>query len=93
MVTSHDAFGYFGAAYGLEFKAPQGLSTESEASAKDIAALIEQIREEGISAVFVESISDNRLMEQIASETGATIGGTLYPGALSGADGPAPSLR
>ncbi len=91
VVTSHDAFGYFGKAYGLEFKAPQGLSTESEASAKDIAALIEQIRDENISAVFVESISDNRLMEQIANETGATIGGTLFTGSLSTQDGLAPT--
>ncbi|MEM9967197.1 MAG: zinc ABC transporter substrate-binding protein [Pseudomonadota bacterium] len=88
-VTSHDAFGYFAAAYDLTFKAPQGLSTESEASAADVASLITQIREEGISAVFVESITDNRLMEQIANETGATIGGTLYSDALSGEDGPA----
>ena len=84
VVTSHDAFQYFGRDYGLTFLAPQGLSTESEASAQDIAHLIEQIRTEGIAAVFVENIADPRLMEQIANETGATIGGTLYPGALSG---------
>jgi len=89
IVTSHDAFGYMGAHYGLTFEAPQGLSTEAEASAADVAELITQIREEGISAVFVETITDNRLIEQIASETGATIGGTLYSDALSGADGPA----
>ena len=89
VVTSHDAFGYFAAAYDLTFEAPQGMSTESEASAADVAALITQIRAEGISAVFVESITDNRLMQQIANETGATIGGTLYSGALSGPDGPA----
>jgi zinc/manganese transport system substrate-binding protein len=91
VVTSHDAFQYFGRDYGLTFLAPQGLSTESEASAKDVARLIEQMREEGISAVFVENITDARLLEQIARETGATIGGTLYPGALSGPDGPAPT--
>ncbi len=89
VVTSHDAFGYFAAAYGLTFEAPQGLSTESEVSAADVAALITQIREENISAVFVESIADNRLLEQIANETGATIGGTLYSDGLSEADGPA----
>ena len=89
VVTSHDAFGYFGEAYGLSFIAPQGLSTESEVSAADITRLIMQIREENISAVFVESIADNRILEQIASETGATIGGTLYTGALSNEDGPA----
>ncbi len=89
VVTSHDAFGYFAARYGLTFEAPQGLSTESEPSAADVAELIEQIREEGITAVFVETITDNRLLEQIARETGATIGGTLYSDALSGPDGPA----
>ena len=89
VVTSHDAFGYFAARYELRFEAPQGMSTESEASAKDVAALITQIRKEKISAVFVETITDNRLMEQIVRETGAKIGGTLYSDALSGSDGPA----
>lgn len=91
IVTSHDAFQYFGRDYGLTFVAPQGLSTESEASAQGVARLIEQMRDEGISAVFLENIADSRLLEQIASETGASIGGTLYPGALSGPDGPAPT--
>ena len=91
VVTSHDAFQYFGRDYGLTFLAPQGLSTESEASAQDVARLIGRIRDEGISAVFIENITDGRLLEQIANETGATIGGTLYPGALSGPDGPAPT--
>jgi len=91
VVTSHDAFQYFGRDYGLVFLSPQGLSTESEASAQDVARLIEQMRAEGISAVFVENITDSRLLEQIAEETGATVGGTLYPGALSGPEGPAPS--
>lgn len=89
VVTSHDAFGYFAEAYSLEFEAPQGVSTESEASAGEVAELITQIRDEGIAAVFVETITDNRLMEQIASETQAVIGGTLYSDALSDADGPA----
>ena len=91
VVTSHDAFQYFGRDYGLTFIAPQGLSTESEASAKDVARLIQQIRERGIRAVFVENVADPRLLERIAEETGASIGGTLYPGALSGPDGPAPT--
>ena len=91
VVTSHDAFQYFGRGYGLTFIAPQGLSTESEASAKDVARLIQQIRERGVRAVFIENIGDARLLEQIADETGAEIGGTLYPGALSGPDGPAPT--
>lgn len=89
IVTSHDAFGYFAEEYGLTFLAPQGVSTEAEASARDVAELITQIRDQSIGAVFVESISDSRLLEQIASETDATIGGTLYSDALSGSDGPA----
>ena len=91
VVTSHDAFQYFGRDYGLTFVAPQGLSTESEASAKDVARLIRQIRDEGIRAVFIENVADPRLLKRIADETGAVIGGTLYPGALSGPDGPAPT--
>jgi zinc/manganese transport system substrate-binding protein len=89
VVTSHDAFQYFGGNYGLTFLAPQGLSTESEASAQDMAHLIQQIREKQISSVFVENITNPRLLQQIAKETGASIGGTLYPGALSEPDGPA----
>ena len=89
IVTSHDAFRYFGRDYELTFIAPQGLSTESEASAQDVARLIQQIRDRGIRAVFIENVADPRLLERIADETGAVIGGTLYPGALSGPDGPA----
>ena len=91
VVTSHDAFQYFGRDYGLTFLAPQGISTDSEASAKDVAHLIKQMRAKNISAVFIENISDPRLIKQIAKETGATVGGTLYPGALSGPNGPAPT--
>jgi zinc/manganese transport system substrate-binding protein len=91
VITSHDAFGYFGRAYGVEFLAPQGMSTESEASAADIAKLIEQIRHEGATALFVENISDPRLIEQIARETAARVGGALYSDALSGPRGPAPT--
>ena len=91
IITSHDAFGYFGAAYGIEVIAPEGVSTESEASAKDVAKIIRQIKAEKIPAVFIENITDHRLLEQIARETGAKIGGTLYTDALSPADGPAPT--
>ena len=89
IITTHDAFGYFGAAFGMEFIAPQGVSTESEASAKDVAKIITQIRTQKIPAVFMENISDPRLMQQIARETCAKIGGTLYSDALSDANGPA----
>ncbi|MGH6803661.1 MAG: metal ABC transporter substrate-binding protein [Methyloceanibacter sp.] len=91
IITSHDAFGYFGAAYGLKIVAPEGVSTESEASAQDVAKIIRQIKAERIPAVFIENITDHRLLEQIARETGAKIGGTLYSDALSGPDGPAPT--
>ncbi len=91
IITSHDAFGYFGAAYGLEIIAPEGVSTESEASAQDVAKIIRQIRDEKIPAVFLENVTDHRLLDQIARETGAKIGGTLYSDALSGPDGPAPT--
>lgn len=91
IITSHDAFGYFGAAYGLEVIAPEGVSTESEASAKDVAKIIRQIKKEQIPAVFMENITDHRLLDQIAKETGAKIGGTLYTDALSQPSGPAGS--
>jgi len=91
VITSHDAFGYFGAAYGIEFVAPLGVSTEGQASAKGVARLIEQIKREKIRAVFVENITDPRLIEQIARETGAKIGGKLYSDALSTKAGPAPT--
>ncbi|UXJ52627.1 metal ABC transporter substrate-binding protein [Pseudomonas citronellolis] len=88
LVTSHDAFGYLGQAYGLKLLAPQGLSTEREASATEVAELIRQIREQHIRAVFVENIKDPRLMQQIAEESGAKIGGTLHSDALA-SEGPA----
>lgn len=91
IITTHDAFGYFGAAYGVKFIAPEGVSTETEASAKDVAKIIRQIRKEKIPAVFMENISDPRLMRQIAKEGGAKIGGTLYSDALSDEKGPAPT--
>ncbi len=83
LITSHDAFGYFEAAYGVAFIAPQGVSTEAEASAKDVARIIMQIRRQKISAVFLENVTDPRLVQQIARETGAKVGGTLYSDALT----------
>ncbi len=91
VVTSHDAFGYLSAAYGIEFHAPVGFSTEAEASAGDVARLIRQINRDKIPAVFLDNISDRRLLDQIVRETGARIGGTLYSDALSKEDGPAGS--
>jgi zinc/manganese transport system substrate-binding protein len=89
IVTSHDAFGYFAKAYGLVFVAPRGVSTLAEPSARDVAALIRQIRQQKIRAVFMENIVDPRVSEQIAKESGARIGGTLYSDSLSPPDGPA----
>src|SRR5829696_3661927 len=89
IITSHDAFGYFQKAYGIAFVAPQGVSTEAEASAKDVARIIQQIRREKVPAVFLENISDQRLVARIAKESGAKIGGRLYSDALSAEGGPA----
>ncbi len=89
IITSHDAFRYLGDAYGIAFVSPQGVSTEAEASAKDVARIIQQIKREKITAVFVENVSDARLMERIAKETGAKIGERVYSDALSEPDGPA----
>ncbi len=91
IITTHDAFGYFKAAYGVDFVAPQGVSTESEASARDVAKIIVQIRKQKIPAVFLENVSDPRLLERIAAETGAKIGGTLYSDALTDEKGKAPT--
>jgi zinc/manganese transport system substrate-binding protein len=91
VISTHDAFGYFAAAYGIVFIAPQGVSTESEPSARDIAAIITQIRTVKIPAVFLENISDPRLMRRISAETGARIGGTLYSDSLTGENGDAPT--
>lgn len=87
VVSTHDAFGYFSARYGVEFIAPQGVSTEAEASARDIARIIDSVRQHKVGAVFLENIADPRLAKRIAAETGAKIGGTLYSDALSGPKG------
>ena len=83
IITTHDAFGYFAAAYGVTFIAPQGVSTEAEVSAKDVARIITQIRKQKIPAVFLENVTDKRLLERIGAESGARIGGTLYSDALT----------
>jgi len=93
IVSTHDAFGYFAQRYGIDFIAPQGVSTEAEASAKDIARIIDAVRAHKVSAVFLENIADPRLTQRIAKETGAKIGGVLYSDALSSPDGPAGSYE
>jgi zinc/manganese transport system substrate-binding protein len=89
IITMHNAFGYFGDAYGLQFIAPEGLSTGAEPSARDAANIIAQIRTQKIPAVFLENITDPRLIQRIAAETGAKIGGTIYSDSLSPPSGPA----
>jgi len=91
VVSSHDAFAYFARAYGLAFLAPVGAAGHSKPGARDVARLIEQLRNEKAPAVFIETISDPRLIERIRAESGATMGGTLYSDALSPAEGPAPT--
>jgi len=89
VVTSHDAFGYLGREFDIQFLAPVGLSSEVEASAEDVAGVINQIREQGVNAIFMENITNPRLLERIAAETNVAIGGRLYSDALSEMDGPA----
>jgi len=91
LVTSHDAFGYFGRAYGISVIGAAGISDQSEPSAAGIARLIRQLRREKIPVVFIENINDPRLIERIAQEGGARLGGKLYSDALSGPDGSAPT--
>ncbi|MBR0965252.1 metal ABC transporter substrate-binding protein [Bradyrhizobium diazoefficiens] len=91
VISTHDAFGYFAAEYGVQFIAPLGVSTETEPSARDIAAIIGQIKAARIPAVFLENISDDRLIRRIAAETGAKVGGTLISDGLTAEKGPAPT--
>ena len=93
VITSHDAFAYYARAYGVRFMAPQGVSTESEPSARGVARLVRQIRAEGIKALFVEKLADPRLIQQIARETGVQPSGELYSDSLSPEGGPATSYQ
>jgi zinc/manganese transport system substrate-binding protein len=89
IITAHDAFGYFAAAYGVQFIAPQGVSANADVSAKDVARIIRQIKAQRIPAVFIENVGDSGLMRRVAEESGAKVGGKLYSDALSKPDGPA----
>lgn len=84
VLTGHEAFGYMGKRYNIKFYAPQGINTESEPSAKHVAALIRQVKQEGIKAVFTENIKDTRMVDRIAKETGVNVSGKLYSDALGG---------
>ncbi len=90
VVTTHDAFAWLGRDYGIRFLAPQGLDSAAQASARRVAELVDEIRATGVGAVFVEAGADPRLARMLADEAGVTIGGELYAGTLSPADGPAP---
>ncbi|MBB5215452.1 metal ABC transporter solute-binding protein, Zn/Mn family [Parapusillimonas granuli] len=91
VISSHDAFGYFADAYGIQFLAVTGISNQAEPSAREVAALIDRVRRESIAGVFIENAASPKLVEQIARETGAKVGGTLYSDALAKADQPASS--
>lgn len=91
VVTAHDAFGYLASAYGLSFLAPQGIDTEAEPSAKELAELITFLNERGAGALFVENIANSDLIAQISRETGIKIGGRIYSDALSVKGSPATS--
>jgi zinc/manganese transport system substrate-binding protein len=91
VISSHDAFGYFAARYGIEFIAPSGVSTETEPSARDVAKIISQVKSAKIPAVFLENFGDPRLVSRIAAETGAKVGGTLFSDALTDEKGPCPT--
>ncbi|MGD8107020.1 metal ABC transporter substrate-binding protein [Pantoea sp. FN0302] len=93
VLTSHDAFGYFAAEYGVHFLSPVGFSTEAEASASEVGRLIQQIKQEKIKTYFIENQTDPRLVKQIAAASGAQPGGELYPEALSDEKGPAPTYE
>lgn len=93
VVTSHDAFGYFGAAYGVAFSAPQGVSTEDEPSAAEVARLIRQIREQHITAIFLENMTNPAMIRRVATEAGVQLGGRIYSDALSLPTGPAPTYE
>lgn len=93
IITTHNAFGYFGAAYGIAFLAPEGLSTDAEPSARTLARLIDQIKREHIRALFIENMSDPRFIRMISAETGASLGGKLYSDALSKPGGAAPTYQ
>ena len=93
VLTSHDAFGYFSAEYGVHFLSPVGFSTEAEASASDVGKLIQQIKQQQIKSYFIENQTDPRLVKQIAAASGAQPGGELYPEALSKETGPAPTYE
>jgi zinc/manganese transport system substrate-binding protein len=92
-ITGHESFRYFASAYGVTFRSPRGYNTSSEPSARDVATLIREVREQRIKALFVENMTNPGLIDQIARESGAVVGPRLYTDALSGPEGPAPTYE
>jgi zinc/manganese transport system substrate-binding protein len=92
-ITGHTAFRYFARAYDVRFSAPTGYSTDAEPTARDVANLIRQVREQKIKAVFVENMTNPALVAEIARDSGASVGPRLYSDALSKPDGPAPTYE
>jgi zinc/manganese transport system substrate-binding protein len=89
VITSHDGFGYLARAYGVRMLAARGFTNDKEPTARDVSRLIDQVKRDKVSAIFIENMNDPRVIERIAREAGARIGGTLYSDALSKQDGPA----
>ena len=89
VITSHDAFGYLGREFNIQFLAPLGLSLDAEASAEDVADIINQVKEKEVTALFLENIDNPKLLKMISLESGIPISGELYSDALSEIDGPA----
>ena len=93
VVTSHDSFGYFGAAYGVRFLSPQGVSTQAEPAAQRVAGLIRQVRDQRVTAIFNDHAGSSATLRRVATEAGVTIRGRLYAESLSPLDGPAPTYE
>jgi zinc/manganese transport system substrate-binding protein len=91
VITTHDAFQYFGKAYGVTFLAPSGISTEDEPSARELATLERQIKQLHIKALFLENVTNPQMIAQIAKDTGGIVGPPLFSDALSKPDEPAPT--
>lgn len=89
VLTTHEAFRYFGRAYGIEFVSVQGISTEAEPTTQELARIVRQARDGRVSAVFLENMSNSQMAETVAQEASVRVGGALYADALSGPEGPA----
>lgn len=91
IITTHDAFWYYGKAYGIQFISPQGISTEEEISAATMAQIVRTIKERHVKALFLENLSNSAAIKQLAQETHTQIGGILYADSLSNSKGPCPT--